>query len=161
MSGALRRPTFLSMPSNTGHLLGGMTFAVGGVAAGYWSGFYQPDLVTAGLLVAVAIMAALFPDVDTDSHGQRLYYSMLVAADLLLIIFGQYRWAALLGLFAMFPAVGQHRGWTHTWWAMLVTPLPMLIVPSIFFGLPLRPLTPFYVAAVIGYFSHLALDRKF
>jgi len=149
------------MPGNNGHLLGGALFAVGGVAAGYWTGFYQPDLVTAGVLAAVAMAAALFPDVDTDSHGQRLYYGMLVAADLLLIIFEHYRWAALLGLFAMLPALGQHRGWTHTWWAMLVVPLPILVVPNLFFGLPLKPLVPFYAAAVLGYFSHLALDRKF
>jgi hypothetical protein len=44
---------------------------------------------------------------------------------------------------------------------MLLVPLPILILPIVFYDLPIQRPLPFYVAAVSGYFSHLALDRKF
>ena len=104
-------------------------------------------------------MGALFPDTDTDSKGQNLFYAIMVVLDIAFMIKGMYRWAAVLGFCAMLPALGRHRGWTHTWWAMALVPLPILLLPMIFFDQPLlRPL-PFYLSAVSGYFSHLLLDK--
>jgi membrane-bound metal-dependent hydrolase YbcI (DUF457 family) len=75
-----------------------------------------------------------------------------------LIVVGEFELAAYLGLFAILPALGHHRGWTHTWWAMLLIPLPLLVLP--YLHVPERPLIglPFYGAAVVGYFSHLFMD---
>jgi len=66
--------------------------------------------------------------------------------------------AAYLGLFALLPVLSKHRGWTHTWWAMLLIPLPLLVLPLLFYAE--RPLAglPFYGAAVVGYSSHLFMD---
>jgi len=44
---------------------------------------------------------------------------------------------------------------------MVVIPTPIVILPFLFYGISLSELAPFYLAAVAGYFSHLALDRKF
>nr|WP_245168188.1 metal-dependent hydrolase [Desulfobaculum xiamenense] len=126
-----------------------------------WLPAWGPEPVMGVALMAVAILASLFPDVDTDSKGQRLFYAILVLADLTLMWFGKYRWAAILGFVAMLPAVGHHRGWTHTWWAMLVVPLPIVLLPAWFFGTAAVVLVPFYAAAVLGYLSHLILDRLF
>jgi membrane-bound metal-dependent hydrolase YbcI (DUF457 family) len=93
--------------------------------------------------------------------GQHLFYGLMAFTDIILLINKEYEWAALVGLFAMLPAAARHRGWTHTWWAMLVVPAPMVLVPVIFFHASWMPLMPFYAAAVLGYFSHLALDRQF
>jgi membrane-bound metal-dependent hydrolase YbcI (DUF457 family) len=59
----------------------------------------------------------------------------------------------------MLPILSRHRGWTHTWWAMLLVPSPLLILP--YLHVPERPLVglPFYGAAVVGYLSHLVVDR--
>ena len=64
-----------------------------------------------------------------------------------------------LGLFAILPILGKHRGWTHTYWAMLLIPSPLLVLPMVLFpeAAPLSGL-PFYGAAVVGYFSHLFMD---
>ena len=148
------------MPGYKGHLVGGLTLAMLVLAGIAWLGLYMPDPVTAGALTLVAVLAALFPDVDTDSKGQRLYYALLVAVDLGLILLGLYVWAAVLGLFAMFPALGAHRGWTHTWWAMLLVPSPLIVLPWWLLALPVERSAPFYVAAVVGYASHLLLDGK-
>jgi len=112
-------------------------------------------------LLCISLLASLFPDVDTDSKGQNLFYSLLAALDLGLMIKGLYKWAAILGFCAMLPALGHHRGWTHTWWAMLLVPSVILVLPMIFYSISIEKLLPFYLAAVIGYFSHLLLDRKF
>jgi membrane-bound metal-dependent hydrolase YbcI (DUF457 family) len=109
-------------------------------------------------LVALVVLFGLWPDVDLDSKGRRIFYNLFFAVDLFLIITERFEAAAYLGLFALLPALGAHRGWTHTWWAMLLVPAPLLVAPYLY--LPETPLIglPFYGAAVMGYFSHLLLD---
>ncbi len=149
------------MPGYKVHIGGGVLIGGGCLAAVAWFGYYQPKPETAVALVVIALLGALFPDTDTDSKGQNLFYSCLVILDLALMIKGHYKWAAILGFCAMLPAIGHHRGWTHTWWAMLIIPLPIILLPVIFYRLSPETLLPFYLAAVVGYFSHLLLDRKF
>ena len=148
------------MPGYKGHLGGGVltgAAVLGGLA---WSGTYVPDLPQLAVLGALALLGSLFPDVDTDSRGQHVFYLTLAVLDFALIVQGHYKWAAVLGFAAMFPAIGSHRGWTHTWWAMLLVPLPLVLLPVWLYGSSPRALAPFYGAAVLGYFSHLMLDRK-
>ena len=149
------------MPGYRGHLAGGLILGGGTLAGLIWFGVYQPDIEVALLLVSIVLAGALFPDVDTDSKGQNFFYTVLTVVDLALMIQGEYKWAAILGFCALLPALGHHRGWTHTWWAMLVVPLPILVLPILFYQTPWQHLLPFYGAAVLGYFSHLLLDRKF
>lgn len=148
------------MPGYKGHLAGGAMLG-GGVLAGLiWIGAFAPDWPQVGVLMTLVLLGALFPDVDTDSKGQHLFYLALAILDFALILQGYYKWAAILGLAAMFPAIGPHRGWTHTWWAMLLIPLPLVLLPVWLYGATPRAMLPFYLAAVVGYFSHLMLDRK-
>lgn len=149
------------MPGYKGHIIGGIVFGILCLAGLIWFGVYQPDLKTALVLIAIALMGAMFPDTDTDSKGQNIFYGCFVILDLILIIKGEYKWAALLGFFALLSVIGHHRGWTHTWWAMLLIPLPIIILPVLFFKIEYQELLPFYFAAVTGYLSHLVLDRKF
>lgn len=109
-------------------------------------------------MFALAIMFGLWPDVDTNSKGQDVFYAIFLVADLFLIATRNFEEAAYLGLFALLPVVSRHRGWTHSWWAMLLIPSPLLVLPYVLF--PDRPLAglPFYGAALVGYFSHLVLD---
>jgi hypothetical protein len=109
-------------------------------------------------LFTLALMFGLWPDVDTNSKGQKIFYTIFFVADLFLIATERFEEAAYLGLFALLPALAPHRGWTHTWWAMLLIPSPLLILP--YLHVPDRPFVglPFYGAAVVGYFSHLLMD---
>jgi membrane-bound metal-dependent hydrolase YbcI (DUF457 family) len=85
----------------------------------------------------------------------------MVIIGLVLILKKEYKAASILGCCAMLPALGHHRGWTHTLWAMVVVPMPIIILPIIFYHFPWKALVPFYLAAVFGYFTHLLLDREF
>lgn len=110
-----------------------------------------------GLLV-IAVLFALWPDVDTNSKGQNIFFGLAFAVDILLILSGRTEAAAYLGLLAMTPIVGHHRGWTHSKWAMVLVPLPIVLVPYAYKPALLHLGVLFYGVAVAGYFSHLLLD---
>jgi membrane-bound metal-dependent hydrolase YbcI (DUF457 family) len=155
------------MAGYKGHLAGATLFAIGYVAALAYvfsvdAAYAQfTDLERVGypaVLVVLALLFGLWPDVDTDSKGRRVFYTIFFVTDLFLIVTEQFKAAAYLGLIAMLPILSRHRGWTHTWWAMLLVPSPLLILP--YLHVPERPLVglPFYGAAVAGYLSHLVVD---
>lgn len=150
------------MPGYKGHLAGGLFFAVMGLVGAVMLGLLAFNPLLAAGLIGFCLLGALFPDVDTDSKGQNLYYSVFAMVDLGLILNQYYIWAAWLGFFAMLPAIGSHRGWTHTWWAMLLVPVPILGMPLLLEGVEsIYAFVPFYVAFCTGYFSHLLLDGEF
>ena len=131
---------------------------------------------------AIAVLFGLWPDVDIKSKSQKIFYSVLFAVNLVLIVFLQkYLESALLGLFAMLPIMSKHRGWTHARITMILLPSVFLLIPiysahsewgtdgnlvELFNALAewdgltdaLRSGVPFYVASFIGYASHLHLD---
>ena len=74
----------------------------------------------------VAVLFGLFPDIDTNSIGQNIFFGLAFVADVLLIATGRLEAAAYLGLLAMTPIVGHHRGWTHSKLAMFLVPLPKI-----------------------------------
>ncbi len=121
---------------------------------------FKPSLFSASVLLVIAVLGALFPDVDTNSKGQHIIYGIILIADIILIVSGQFILAAMLGFFALFPAIGSHRGWTHTWWAMFIVPLPIIFLPKLYYNINLIKVLPYYTAWVFGYLSHLILDKK-
>ncbi len=131
---------------------------------------------------AVAVLFGLWPDVDIKSKSQKIFYRVLFAVNVVLIIFLQrYLESALLGLFAMLPIMSRHRGWTHAKLTMILLPSVFLFIP-IYAGYPewqsgsdlveqfnalqdwnhlpdaILSGLPFYVAGFIGYATHLHLD---
>jgi len=109
-------------------------------------------------VLVLAVLFGLFPDIDTNSKGQNIFYGLALGTDILLIWSGNIQAAAYLGLIAMLPVVGKHRGWTHSRLAMLVIPLPILLIPYLYNQEMLQIGLVYYGAAVAGYFSHLLLD---
>lgn len=112
-------------------------------------------------LAAIFVLStffALWPDIDTNSRGQDIVYGGSFLIDIALILSGQLEPAAYLGLLAMLPIIGRHRGWTHSVWAMAAVPLPILIVPYLHQPGHWQGALIYYGAAVAGYLSHLVLD---
>jgi hypothetical protein len=124
--------------------------------------------------LVVAVLAALWPDVDITSKGRKLFYRLFLVLDLYLVFSGAWQAAAFLGFLAILPGIGRHRGWTHKLWAAILVPLMILVVPLFFHDgrfifenmrvmsredlRVLVPVVPYYLAAVVGYISHLAAD---
>ncbi len=156
------------MAGYKGHLIGGAGLCA--LYTGLLALAPLPILAqTAGLLsnwqlvvglFIVALLFSLWPDVDTNSKGQDIFFGIAFVTDILLIWQGYLEAAAYLGLLAMTPIVGKHRGWTHSRIAMFLVPLPIVIVPWMYRSSVAITVILFYGAAVVGYFSHLLLDGR-
>lgn len=154
------------MANYKGHVVGGI------VASAIYAGAIMlvplPQLHAAASLtqewqifVAIVVIGALFgifPDVDTNSKAQDIFFGIAFPLDIILIASKNLAAAAYLGLVAMLPIIGHHRGWTHKKWAMVAVPLPILIVPYLYQQQMQSLFLVLYGAAVIGYASHLLLD---
>jgi len=151
------------MSSYKGHLFGGMLFFIPLAVVLVLFFDYQKltkleFLLQAGILFSITLLFALWPDVDIKSKGQLLFYRMFLALDVVLIVTQKIHEAAFLGLFAMLPLIGRHRGWTHSLWAAFLIPTPFLFLPLFYAGKPLNIGLPYYLAAVFGYLSHRFMD---
>ncbi|MBM3264165.1 MAG: biotin transporter BioY [candidate division Zixibacteria bacterium] len=149
------------------HLWGGFiatALAIAGIGVVLWQNDSLHAYLTLreapnlGILIAVGLLSACFPDIDIGSTSQRLFYRLMLLLDLYLLCERNYRAAALLGLAAILPVIDKHRGWTHTW-------LAALLVPAVFFLTPMllsEEVQPFllmcYAVSVTAYTSHLVLD---
>jgi membrane-bound metal-dependent hydrolase YbcI (DUF457 family) len=122
-----------------------------------WDISLQDWQLLIGLFV-VAVLFGLFPDVDTNSMGQNIFFGIAFVAMIVLIVAGKFEPAAYLGLLAMTPIIGKHRGWTHSKLAMILVPLPIVLVPYLHNHHVWTLGALIYGAAVTGYFSHLLLD---
>ena len=98
------------MPGYKAHIAGSLALTGVAVAGTSWLGVYQPGFETMLGLGLLSLLGGLFPDVDTDSKGRRLFYGAALLADGILMVRQQYRHAAILGFCALLPAVDGHRG---------------------------------------------------
>ncbi len=149
------------------HLWGGFLatlIAIAGVGIALWqTGRLGPFLTIEeapklGILIVVGLLSSCFPDIDIGSVSQRIFYRLLLVLDIWLLYNRNYKASALLGLAAILPLLGKHRGWTHTWLAAFLVPAAFFLVPmlineqaSLFSGIC-------YVVSVVAYTSHLVLD---
>lgn len=113
------------------------------------------------LIFTTTVAFALFPDIDTNSVAQDIYYALFFVVDLFLIGLKFYKIAAFFGLAALLPVIASHRGWTHTKYACFLIPLPIAFIPMVLYRELTFATLPYYFAAVSGYMSHLIIDRKF
>ena len=127
-----------------------------------------------GSCLVIAVLS--WPDVDIKSKSQQIFYRIFLVFNAILILREHYIESAVLGLFAMLPLIGKHRGWTHSRLTMLLLPATFLILPIYFQHDVLDPHhllssqnldlirkriilgLPFYTASLIGYATHLHLD---
>lgn len=145
------------MSSAKGHITGALIFIFGFIFL-LSSYIQKPALHEMVLYAVLAVLFALWPDVDIKSVGQKIFYFLFFCMDLFLILLNEYKIAAYFGLIIILPVLAKHRGWTHTRPAMILIPLPVFIVPMVLKGEVTLVGLPYYAAAVTGYFSHLLLD---
>jgi len=122
-----------------------------------WNSSLDDWQLLIGLFI-IAVLFGLFPDIDTNSKGQNIFYGIAFVAEIILVLTGKFEPAAYLGLLAMTPIVGKHRGWTHSKLAMILVPLPIVLVPYLHNHHVWTLGIVIYGAALAGYFSHLLLD---
>ncbi len=141
------------------------THLVGGAAA--FGLLYATLTITTGVAttfihgaewLGCALLGSLFPDVDTKSMGQKVFYRLLFIGALYLLYKQQFVALGLTGIAAMVPLLVNHRGIFHKFWFILLIPIPLLAYVAEF--------QPFYWDAALydtfffmaGALSHLILD---
>ncbi len=128
----------------------------------HWSLFSVlfPNYWNLAILILISIMFSLFPDIDTNSVGQHFFYFIFLALDIFLFLIKSYKWAAILGIFAMLPALSKHRGFTHSKIFAVIICSPLLLLPMYVEGNFTLSGCPYFSPALIGYLSHLLFDGK-
>ena len=141
------------------HMFGGFFFMLLLLHFGYHY-LNTPTVTEIFWYFVIAIMFALWPDIDIKSKGQKLFYTLFLITDIYLIANQDYKISAFFGLFLILPILSKHRGWTHSYYAMFLIPLPILLYPMISSGAITFIGFPYYLSALTGYFSHIVLDGK-
>ncbi len=161
--------TIMLMANYRGHIGGGIVAGLAVCAGSYL--FTLGDLPDGGalmqdwqLLAGVMLLSVLFglwPDIDTNSKAQDLFFGIAFVFDVALVITEQYAAAAFLGLVSMTPIVGSHRGWTHKKLTAFLIPAPILIIPYLANDYVGQTAILLYAGSLAGYLSHLLLDGLF
>jgi len=147
-----------SMPGYKTHITGALLFC--GLLSLF--PFWLPLPITGKIVcAALAVFFGLWPDVDAKSKGQAIYLTIFLIVDSALIYVKEYEKAAYLGLLIVFPILARHRGWTHSLLGMIVVPGGIFLIALHYFGGRPADFFPYLFAAVLGYASHLILDRFF
>lgn len=122
----------------------------------FWSTLSWPEQ---GACVAIAVFFGLWPDVDIKSKGQTIFLALFLVVNTILILREEYKRAAYLGLLVVLPVIARHRGWTHHWITMLLLPGALYLAALHYTRTEPPDLLPYLLAAMLGYASHLILDR--
>lgn len=121
--------------------------------------FIHPSwyLVTEWFLFLLA--GALFPDVDTKSKGQYLFYYAVAALLLFLFVHRCYELTAICGILALVPLLVPHRGLFHQTWFVVLLPITIAAVAIGCIPAYTKTIIVNTLFFIIGALSHLCLDR--
>lgn len=143
------------MPNYKGHVFGG-AFGFGVVI--FLCALHQSSCIQLVEWFLCVVAGSLFPDIDTKSKGQKIFYSMLACAMVICVINQQLTILAGIALAAMLPLLSNHRGIFHRLWFVML--LVGLASGALIIAYPAEQQRVLYDAGffVVGVVSHLYLD---
>ena len=144
------------MPGYRGHIFIALLFCGFLYLFPFWMPLPLPGKIACA---AICVFFGLWPDVDTKSKGQSIFLILFFAANALLIYRQDYQRAAYLGLLIVLPLCSRHRGWTHSITAMILIPGALYLAFVHYLNTTPTDLFPYFLAALLGYGSHLVADR--
>jgi hypothetical protein len=144
------------MPGYKTHIAGGLV--VYGAAAYCVHLLIHPSWFTLLEWGLCTVAGSLFPDIDTKSKGQKLFYTMIAIVMLILFARGCFDALALLALCALVPILVRHRGLFHRSWFIIIFALTVSYAGSL--CLPAHAHAFLYDALffIAGALSHIGLD---
>lgn len=108
--------------------------------------------------IFAGIAGGMFPDIDTKSRGQRLWYMLLVPLLGAAILMQHKVFICILCALGVIPPLLPHRGVTHELWFVLLAPLGGPVVASMYQPAYLHTAIDIYFFFVLGAITHLLLD---
>lgn len=143
------------MPNYKGHLVGALfcyVVTIFGLALTTWS---FPVLMQALIFTC---LGSLFPDIDTKSKGQKIFYFFGVIAVILLIMQQRYHLVACISVLGFVPLLVRHRGIFHNIWFCTLLVGGFVAVCSHIFPIHSQSILRNGLFFFLGLFSHLVLD---
>jgi hypothetical protein len=147
------------MPGYKSHLVGGL--------CAYGMALYAVQLFVSFTVPAAlewllfALTGSLFPDVDTKSKGQKLFYLLMFCVFCLMLLRGQLEMIGALSFLLLIPIIVPHRGLFHRLSFIIAFALVLVVWCVISTTIPCRVLLFDAFFFIVGAFSHLVLDFGF
>jgi len=147
------------MPGYKTHVVGGIITFTGFFCALQKSYLTHCTFLTAFSYFFVTILGSLFPDVDTKSKGQMMFYQALAFYLLFLLWSRKFMTFMIVTCITMLPLLVPHRGLFHNIW--FLTSIVGIVSITSFVYIPTKALEIiihllfFYAGAI----SHIFLDR--
>ena len=146
------------MPNYRGHLTGACIIYCVIIFA---LSFYTRSPITLIEWLLCTLLGSLFPDIDTKSKGQKLFYRFTFLIACLFFVQQKFRLLGFIAILACFPLITKHRGLLHNIWFIMSFVIILLlgayyIIPQYF--MPIAVDMTFFM---IGVISHLWLDFGF
>lgn len=109
------------------------------------------------LCIPISVIYSLLPDLDIKSRGSVLFYFLILLIAGYFFYKEAYFVASVILIASIIPQFFVHRAVTHTIFFSLIFPLPVYFL---FYKFEIRDFyfPMFYISALLGYLSHLALD---
>ena len=147
------------MPGYRAHMVGGLA-AFGCLASVLLDRVEATPLVILTWAVA-SVLGSLFPDIDTKSKGQGIFYKALFVCLILLLCNQNGHLFVLMSFIALVPLLVRHRGIFHAVW--FVTLVPLVVAYAVGDAFPAYRYECWYLGwfFAAGALSHIALDRMF
>lgn len=145
------------MPGYKSHLLGASIFLGILLIMLAIVGYYLKPIVVLQAVFFV-MLGALFPDIDTKSKGQKLFYAVLCLFIIGLLFSKKYYAGMALAILGFLPLFSNHRALFHKFW------FAGLVVGGFVFGCSFYYPAYAHAAILNGFFfllgvlSHLMLD---
>lgn len=107
------------------------------------------------------LLGALFPDVDTKSKGQKIFYWLLLITLFYTFMMHWYCTSAVLVLLGFLPLMSSHRGLFHNLWFLIF----LITIITLFLGRYCGGFTHCLISNAVFFFlgvlSHLIVDFGF
>lgn len=120
---------------------------------------FAPTIKAAIAWFFCSVLGALFPDIDTKSKGQILFYQVISVVLLIFLykrMFPAFVWTALI---AMVPVLVNHRGLFHKPWFVVMVPFASSLFLSASYPQYQKMLLFDALFFSVGALSHIWLDR--
>lgn len=144
------------MPNYKCHLVGSVFFYAVGL---YCVLLLMPLTIAARIeMLLFTLAGALFPDIDTKSKGQKLFYWVILILAGVLLYAGHMQAVIVLAAVAILPLLVKHRGLFHKLWFVVLFAIGVALICCSYAPHCKRLIMLNTFFFILGVISHLWLD---
>lgn len=143
------------MPNYKRHLGAGVIVFILGTY--FFIGRYV-SIFTAFEWLGFCLLGSLFPDIDTKSKGQKIFYKILLFVILYLFLIRHFFEIVLVTILAFIPLISNHRSVCHNIWFIMLLALGVIVGGYMVAPDLIHVILYDMIFFVLGAASHIWLD---